>query len=544
MIGARIHPAADDFERQVRSVKAKIAAGASYLIAPPVFDVDALARLLDAAEAGDLPVLLGVMPLRDVRHAEYLQHEVPDMAVPEALIKRMWKAGPRGAEVGPGDRAGGAGDGPGARPRARGRGPLGVRLGRRDDPGARRAAAMSACPARPEPGPEPERSRAAHDADAAEVERLRASLQAMHAQNATLRQLVAIHDRLGGLVLQGADVVAIGSLLSDLVGRRVLLLDALFETVAASGTHDLEPSAAGWSPNEAYVNRILRTLADDRRPLRVPPLVAFGVDVACVVTPIVVGDAILGYLVMLEDGADDGRGGGDDELNVLVVQHAATVYALAMMRERMAAEVTRQLRNELLEGLLLGHLADAEEARRRAVRVGFAPGRAHHVIVLSPEDTAAPLHDDAGEARRAVVRRRRLLDGLAELVESRAPDAVVSPQHDELVVIVPASDDPRRGPKDLGRAAIVHASTLFNSWSLTVGVGGPCHEPTEIATAYGQARRAVEAARRFGRRGEVVAFEDLGALPAALPGRQPGRAGRVRGAGARGAARLRQQAPG
>ena len=241
-----------------------------------------------------------------------------------------------------------------------------------------------------------------------------------------------------------------------------------------------------------------------------PPLVAFGVDVACVVTPIVVGDAILGYLVMLEDGADDGRGGGDDELNVLVVQHAATVYALAMMRERMAAEVTRQLRNELLEGLLLGHLADAEEARRRAVRVGFAPGRAHHVIVLSPEDTAAPLHDDAGEARRAVVRRRRLLDGLAELVESRAPDAVVSPQHDELVVIVPASDDPRRGPKDLGRAAIVHASTLFNSWSLTVGVGGPCHEPTEIATAYGQARRAVEAARRFGRRGEVVAFEDLG----------------------------------
>ena len=100
VIGARVHPAADDFERQVRSVKAKIAAGASYLIAPPVFDVDGLARLLDASQAGDLPVLLGVMPLRDFRHAEYLQHEVPDTAVPEALLKRMWKAGQRGAEVG------------------------------------------------------------------------------------------------------------------------------------------------------------------------------------------------------------------------------------------------------------------------------------------------------------------------------------------------------------------------------------------------------------------------------------------------------------
>ena len=377
------------------------------------------------------------------------------------------------------------------------------------------------------PGPEPETApaqpaqgssappttteRAAPDADAAELERLRASLQAMQAQNATLRQLVAIHDRLGGLVLQGADVAAITGLLSELVGRRVLLLDALFEPVAISGTHGLDASsaAAGWSPGEAYVHRILRTLADDRRPLRVPPLVAFGVDVACVVTPIVVGDAILGYLVMLEDGSEEGHDGGG-ELNVLVVQHAATVYALAMMRERMAAEVTRQLRSELLEGLLLGHLADADEVRRRAVRVGYSPGRAHHVVVMAPEDTAAPLHDAAAEARRAAVRRRRLLDGLAELVESRAPDAVVSPQRDELVAIVPASDDPRRGPKDLGRAAIAHASTLFGSWSLTVGVGGPCREPTEIAACYGQARRAVEAARRFGRRGEVVAFEDLG----------------------------------
>jgi methionine synthase I (cobalamin-dependent)/5,10-methylenetetrahydrofolate reductase len=100
VVGARIHPAADDFDRQVRSVREKIDAGAAYLLTPPVFDVDALARLLDASNARDLPVLLGVMPLRDFRHAEYLQHEVPDMAVPEALLQRMWKAGPRGAEVG------------------------------------------------------------------------------------------------------------------------------------------------------------------------------------------------------------------------------------------------------------------------------------------------------------------------------------------------------------------------------------------------------------------------------------------------------------
>jgi hypothetical protein len=356
-------------------------------------------------------------------------------------------------------------------------------------------------------------------ADPHELERLRGSVQALQAQNATLRQLVAIHDRLGGLVLQGADVAAITSLLGDLVGRRVLLLDPLLAPVTVSGAGDPGSSTSGasagaWAPSEAYVTRILSTLADDRRPLRVPPVAALGVEVGCVVTPIVVGDAIIGYLVILEHGDDaassDGHGGGDGELDVLVVQHAATVYALAMMRERMAAEVTRQLRNELLEGLLLGHLVDPHEAARRSERVGFVAGRAYQVIVMVPEDLATPLPDAAADARRAALRRQRLFDGLAGLLEGRVADAIVSPQHDGLVAIVPATEHGRLAPKELGRAAIVHASTLFSGWSLTVGVGGACQEPTEIARSYEQARRAVEAAQRFGRRGQVVAFEDLG----------------------------------
>jgi sugar diacid utilization regulator len=351
----------------------------------------------------------------------------------------------------------------------------------------------------------------AEPADPHELERLRASVQALQTQNATLRQLVAIHDRLGGLVLQGADVAAITSLLGELVGRRVLLLDTLLVPVTASVAGHTLPSVAAWSPSEAYVTRILTTLADDRRPLRVPPFAALGVEVGCVVTPIVVGDAIIGYLVILENGPADGAAGGDDdELDVLVVQHAATVYALAMMRERMAAEVTRQLRNELLEGLLLGHLADPEEVSRRAARVGFVAGRPYQVMVLASEDEAAPLPDPAADARRAALRRQRLFDGLAGLIESRVGEAIVSPQQDELIAIVPAADDGRLAPKELGRAAVTHAGTLFSGWVLTVGVGGSCREPAEIAGAYAQARRAVEAARRFGRRGQVVAFEDLG----------------------------------
>lgn len=100
MIGARINPAADDFAQELATAREKVAGGASFLVTPPVFDVDALARLLDALGADHLPVLLGVMPLQDFRHAEFLQHEVPEMVLPERLLQRMWEAGARGAEAG------------------------------------------------------------------------------------------------------------------------------------------------------------------------------------------------------------------------------------------------------------------------------------------------------------------------------------------------------------------------------------------------------------------------------------------------------------
>jgi homocysteine S-methyltransferase len=100
VIGARLNPSASDFEREVSDARRKVAAGATFLLTPPVFDLDPLNRLLDAVDAPDVPVLLGLMPLQDLRHAEYLQHEVPEMTVPEAVLERMCRAGHDGQTVG------------------------------------------------------------------------------------------------------------------------------------------------------------------------------------------------------------------------------------------------------------------------------------------------------------------------------------------------------------------------------------------------------------------------------------------------------------
>jgi len=101
VIGARINPAAEDVEREIADARRKIAAGVDFLITPPVFDVEALERLMDAVGVPEkLPVLLGVTPLRDFKHAEYLQYEVPGVSIPERTLERMASAPDGGSAVG------------------------------------------------------------------------------------------------------------------------------------------------------------------------------------------------------------------------------------------------------------------------------------------------------------------------------------------------------------------------------------------------------------------------------------------------------------
>jgi methionine synthase I (cobalamin-dependent)/5,10-methylenetetrahydrofolate reductase len=101
VVGARINPSAEDAEREIADARRKIEAGADFLITPPVYDVVALERLMDVAQVPpELPVLLGVMPLRDFNHAEYLQHEVPGVSLPDQMLERMWKAGEDAPAIG------------------------------------------------------------------------------------------------------------------------------------------------------------------------------------------------------------------------------------------------------------------------------------------------------------------------------------------------------------------------------------------------------------------------------------------------------------
>ncbi len=89
VIGVGLDPTALDRRRELDRFRQKVEAGAEFAITQPVFDVEALLRLLDDVDHYGLPILAGIWPLVSYRNASFMRNEVPGVVVPDAVMERM-----------------------------------------------------------------------------------------------------------------------------------------------------------------------------------------------------------------------------------------------------------------------------------------------------------------------------------------------------------------------------------------------------------------------------------------------------------------------
>jgi methionine synthase / methylenetetrahydrofolate reductase (NADH) len=99
-IGARFNPGADDVPAEIARTRAKLRAGAQFLITRPVYELETFTRMAAELAAEQPPILLAIAPLRSFAEAEYLAHEVPGVSIPERVLRIMEEAGPGAEEAG------------------------------------------------------------------------------------------------------------------------------------------------------------------------------------------------------------------------------------------------------------------------------------------------------------------------------------------------------------------------------------------------------------------------------------------------------------
>jgi hypothetical protein len=345
-------------------------------------------------------------------------------------------------------------------------------------------------------------------------------------ENAALRELVTVYRYLSGLALQDADLAGVVRLISDRTSATVAVLTQLMDvlTAAAPGV-SAEKATADVREHLIHprLGQVLRASRLSQRALRLPKV---GGMPAIIVAPVMVGDEVPSYLVTI-DPADNLFG---EDMSLLVTEHAATICGVILGRERVVAAAARRVRDDLVEGLLLGRGRDNADAGRWAAHLGYDPARDHNVVAIAFElpgpasnhgaSNHGPSHNGgtgpgAPHPGDDAAQRQRIWESIEHFVATRAPEAIVSARESEVVVVttVPeAPSGPAMDARQLAAACLARLAELFPAAKVVIGIGGTCRDPGEIARSYAQAQRTTQTLRRLGRTGAVSAFSDLGIL--------------------------------
>lgn len=99
-VGCTLAPFSNDAEldQALETARAKINAGAKYIITPPIFDLDGCKSVLDKIKTLDIPVIPTVFLLKSLAIAQYIANSDPGAKITDDLIRRIRKSSDREQE--------------------------------------------------------------------------------------------------------------------------------------------------------------------------------------------------------------------------------------------------------------------------------------------------------------------------------------------------------------------------------------------------------------------------------------------------------------
>ena len=347
--------------------------------------------------------------------------------------------------------------------------------------------------------------------------------KAIEIERRKLERTMVVHTELTRTVMQSEGIGPLCDTLQRLLGRPVLVLDALRRPLASAAWETVRPSAlaaiSAALPDGVGLRRL--SIADGRRRKH---------ELSCVT--IRLNNETAGYMLV------DEQGPALDPIDVKAVEQAALVFAVEILKERSAFEAERRRTGDLFADVLredtpaalaregLGVLGFAPDGPWRAVRIGTTRGDGQ---ALSGADV---------QLRRAVIDALRV----------RGIHVPVLPWGSGFITLLNSADSERlRDPaltRQLGRS-LAHALPDAAQIRVALGVGRLERAPAGLAGSLRGAEQALLAAQRL-EAGACAAFiEDLGVYRVLLSGNRPEdhsefveqilgdllRADRVRGAG-------------
>ena len=330
-------------------------------------------------------------------------------------------------------------------------------------------------------------------------EQLRQMAVKLEDQVQQLERSMFLHQQLAAAALSGQGIREIASTLCGLVGRSVCVV------------RGMEPHHILWShpdgrdeadPGEAalvksVMARLTNGAMDGEPPWRLSSPAPE--QARLVGMPILAGGQVLGCLCIIETTALM------QEVEVQALEHAVTVLALELSRQRAALETEVRLRGDLLDDLLRRRYATEEYITNRAAHLGISLSELRCVMVLQfapgVEVPGVGMGALSPEARSRALRvATNLLEPITRLVAWRSG---------RLVALIPSGQRTDRIDAVI-RSVQERLRTGKPALYTVVGIGGTVADIGELERSYREAVVTVELARRIRAPEAIMEYSKLG----------------------------------
>lgn len=345
-----------------------------------------------------------------------------------------------------------------------------------------------------------------------EVSKISEELEAAHrrikAQNKILEQAVTVHEQLTQCILQGKGVEDITANLSSLMKCTVILenrdLTPQFIFPKQSAKEDLLTPYINIQTSASF-KKAPKQYLKKKRPFQLVDEYS-DFDVCRLVSPIIVGNELHGFISLLRMGFTF------QELEVIALEHAASVFALSILEGIKIAEVERRLKGDFVDDLLSGNFSDRKSIINRALGLKYDITLPHRVLILDILDFTHHVKSLKHNEKKILHFKTELVNTIQTCLDHLGKGMVVN-KSDIIIVLVQKTE--QENSKDdivqLGEKIIKSVSHRFPKVTLTAGVGSLCSDLSDYHHSFQSAQKAIEIGKALNKHGQVISLEQFGA---------------------------------
>jgi methylenetetrahydrofolate reductase (NADPH) len=92
-IGGAANPGADDLRNEIEKLKAKVDGGVQFVQTQPIFDLETALRFEEKIQNIPVHVIYGLLPLKGIKQAVYMNEKVPGITIGPEIMKRVEEHG-------------------------------------------------------------------------------------------------------------------------------------------------------------------------------------------------------------------------------------------------------------------------------------------------------------------------------------------------------------------------------------------------------------------------------------------------------------------